>query len=423
MLFNASTPAEIDYDTDNDGLIEISNLAQLNAIRWDLDGDGSPYSGAYQSAFPNATDGMGCPSSGCTGYELTANLDFDTNGNGNADAGDAYWNNGQGWTPIGEYNNEFSATFHGNDHTIANLYIINWPYPSGLFGETDTRSNIKKIGLVGVNVDDNSGSQFSGSARGGLVGVNAGAISDSYVAGSGSQVTGRIDIGGLAGSNSGSIIRSYATADVTGDYYVGGLVGENRGSITDCYATGNVTGIVGDGDFYGSIGGLTGGSQGPANTASITRSYASGDVKGSSGVGGLVGSMRNPITASYATGNVTGNTRVGGLVGGTSTFSTTITASYSTGSVIGNSDVGGLVGYNFTDGLQVIASYWDTQTSGQSTSAGGEGKTTIELQSPTDYTGIYTTWNLDLNGDGTPDDPWNFGTSSQYPTLKNLGTP
>ena len=29
-----------DYDEDNDGLIEITTLAQLNAVRWDLDGDG-----------------------------------------------------------------------------------------------------------------------------------------------------------------------------------------------------------------------------------------------------------------------------------------------------------------------------------------------------------------------------------------------
>ena len=42
----------MDYDVDNDGLIEVSTLAQLNAVRWDLDGDGSPasnsadYSGA-----------------------------------------------------------------------------------------------------------------------------------------------------------------------------------------------------------------------------------------------------------------------------------------------------------------------------------------------------------------------------------------
>ena len=77
---------------------------QLNAIRWDLDGDGSPASNAtgYNASFPNAVAGMGCPSADCTGYELTANLDFDTNGNGRADAGDVYWNDGQGWEPIGQ---------------------------------------------------------------------------------------------------------------------------------------------------------------------------------------------------------------------------------------------------------------------------------------------------------------------------------
>ncbi len=410
-----------DYDRDDDALIEVSNLAQLDAIRYDLDGDGSPTSAApYQSAFPNAADGMGCPSSGCIGYELTANLDFDTNGNGNADAGDAYWNDGAGWGPIGFSENEFSATFNGNDHTISNLYI-NSPYARGLFGYTDTRSNIKRIGVVGANVSDNSGEEFKDSTAGGLVGTNAGTISDSYVTGSGSQVTGGSAIGGLVGHNTGPIIRSYATAAVAGKNLVGGLVGQNGSSITDCYATGNVTGIGSDGKH---IGGLTGGWQGDAGLGSITRSYASGDVKGNSHVGGLVGSMRNPITASYATGNVTGNTRVGGLVGGTTTLTSTITASYSIGNVAGNSEIGGLVGYNFTNGLQVTASYWDTQTSGQSTSAAsGVGKTTSELQSPTGYTGIYADWNLDLDGDGTLDDPWNFGTSSQYPTLKNPGTP
>ena len=31
---------ETDYDSDDDGLIEVADLAQLNAIRWDVDGDG-----------------------------------------------------------------------------------------------------------------------------------------------------------------------------------------------------------------------------------------------------------------------------------------------------------------------------------------------------------------------------------------------
>ena len=49
------------------------------------------------------------------------------------------------------------------------------------------------------------------------------------------------------------------------------------------------------------------------------------------------------------------------------------------------------------------------------------GMTTSELQAPTDYEGIYETWNVDLNppfiGEGEADDPWDFGTATQYPVL------
>ena len=78
-----------------------------------------------------------------------------------------------------------------------------------------------------------------------------------------------------------------------------------------------------------------------------------------------------------------------------------------------------LVGSNFADRGTTRDSYWDTQTSGQSESAGGEGKTTSELQSPTGYTDIYANWNLDLDEDGIGDDLWDFGDSSQYPTLRH----
>ncbi len=156
---SAQTPA-VDYDVDDDGLIEVSSLAHLNAIRWDLDGDGAadvypadsrgnvnhdPQGAAsYAAAFPNAAALMGCPSSGCDGYELSADLDFDTNFSGTADAGDEYWNGGKGWVPLmgGEaiydprawyrfYGGDrpsskarmFTAIFEGNGRTIANLYI------------------------------------------------------------------------------------------------------------------------------------------------------------------------------------------------------------------------------------------------------------------------------------------------------------
>ncbi len=96
----------IDYDVDNDRLIEVSNLAQLNAMRWDGFGNGAPTSAdqaAYLEAFPGGKvvtfPKMGCPMT-CKGYELTADLDFDTNGNLTADAGDEYWNDGAGWARI-----------------------------------------------------------------------------------------------------------------------------------------------------------------------------------------------------------------------------------------------------------------------------------------------------------------------------------
>ena len=81
-------------------------------------------------------------------------------------------------------------------------------------------------------------------------------------------------------------------------------------------------------------------------------------------------------------------------------------------------DVGGLVGSNFVDRGTARDSYWDTQTSGHSESADGEGKMTSELQSPADYTAIYENWNVDLDEDGVGDDLWDFGNASQYPTLR-----
>ena len=392
-----------DYDVDNDGLIEIRNLAQLDAIRYDLDGDNrissDDYEDAYYSAFPDAITGMGCPFDGCIGFELAANLDFDTNGNGHADAGDAYWNDAAGWEPIASRSGaRFTATFDGDGHTIANLYVDRDGFV-GLFGHTEAGSDIRGVGLVSARV---TGSRWAG----GLVGYNIlGHITDSYVTGS---VSGSSPVGGLVGENTGPITDSYFNGNVNGDYEnIGGLVGLNDspGGITGSYATGRVSG-------RGRVGGLVGSNGGGA----ITGSYATGSVTGSSPVGGLVGNNDNDstITSSYATGSVTGSSRVGGLVG-LSSESTTITSSYAIGSVTGSSRVGGLIASIDSSSVVISASYWDTQTTGQTSSADSEdsaGKTTAELQTPTSASGIYATWDPDV---------WDFGTSSQYPVLKVAG--
>lgn len=183
---------------------------------------------------------------------------------------------------------------------------------------------------------------------------------------------------------------------VAGKNGVGGLAGFSTGAISGSHATGKATGVS-------FVGGLVGSSW-----EAISGSYATGSATGNDAVGGLVGlGSRGAIIASYATGA----RDVGGLVGSGSINS--ITASYAIGRVTGDRDVGGLVGRG-SDRLQevVTGSYWDTQTTGQSSSAGGAGKTTRELQQPTGTSGIYT---------GRGAEYWDFGTSWQYPALKYDG--
>ena len=389
-----------DYDADQDGLIEVSNLTQLAAIRADLNGDGVSPAPAYAAAFPNAMPGMGCPAAGCAGYELIANLDFDTNGNGEADAGDAYWNDGAGWLPIGDFAHKFTANFDGNNHTIANLYINrqNGEYV-GLFGyaragginrvglASATVSGAENVGgLVGAGHDNRISDNYatgsvagyyvvgglagscyectindsyaassvssSSSSVGGLVGSCFGCtIGESYAAGSvsgGDHNVHNYDVGGLVGSGGyAHISGSYATGSVSGSTYVGGLVGRgHNGSISDSYATGGVSG--GNYDVGGLVGNISNGS--------VIGSYATGSVSGGSyNVGGLVGGGHdNRISASYAMGSVTGNDSVGGLVG--DGHRNRISASYAAGSVVGKGDdIGGLVGRS--EGGAITASY------------------------------------------------------------------
>ena len=173
----------MDYDQDNDSLIEVSNLAQLDAIRWDLDGKGSASSSLYQEAFPDAAEDMGCPDGSCSGYELTTNLDFDTDGDGAVDADDELWYDGAGWVPIGrvlQYNipgvplsEEYEGKFEGNGHSITNLYINRGDRGYvGLFGVVGSNGSISNLGLPSVNV-------AGGSQVGSLAGGNAGTITKS----------------------------------------------------------------------------------------------------------------------------------------------------------------------------------------------------------------------------------------------------
>jgi len=179
---------------------------------------------------------------------------------------------------------------------------------------------------------------------------------------------------------------------ITGeDHRVGGLAGENSGDITRCYSTGIVNGST-------SVGGVVGYSLG----GTLTCSFSTAKVSGSSYVGGLVGEhWGTAVTNCYSSGAVSGRSIVGGLTGGNWG---TIANCYSTSKVSGTDSVGGLVGAR-TWGV-VTDSFWDIQTSGQTTSVGGTGKTTAEMKMAV----TFTNWDFE--------EIWTIQEGVDYPKLQ-----
>ena len=249
----------IDYDDDDDGLIDVRSLVQLYAIRWDLNGNGEADNAgdatSYADAFPTPATGMGCPAAGCTGYELRRNLDFDTDGDGDVDGDDP-----GSYANFGTIGGTFAATFRGNGHTITNLTISTTGRHTGMFSEVRW-GTVRGVGLINPTV---SGSDPHGQARsvGALVGSNSGSIIGCYVIGGTVSASGQADhAGGLVGRNQdrpGTLVRtSYSTASVgaTGiNTTAGGLaaLSTSRATIRNSYAAGDVTSGVTQGGLVGS---------------------------------------------------------------------------------------------------------------------------------------------------------------------------
>ena len=311
------------------------------------------------------------------------------------------WNSGKGFIPIGSsFNNAFTGFFDGQGYTISNLTINRTTEPYiGLFGYI-VNATIQNVKLTNVNVKGNIhvgslvGIAFSNnriyncSATGAVTNTNLWDGTHVYVGG----LVGTINV-------ATNIINSYATTNVTAvGSLVGGLVGyaEDNSIIINSYATGNVTSV------QSWIGGLVG----AIKKATISSSYATGNVAGLDIVGGLAGEVfdNSSVTNSYATGTIYGASNIGGLIGYIYQ-NCTITNSYAKGSVGGSGNRGGLVG-GFSSNVTATNSYWDTQTSGLSSSALGEGKTTAQMKNQA----TFVDWDFD--------NIWCIKECSTYPLFK-----
>ncbi len=261
-----------------------------------------------------------------------------------------------------------------------------------------------------INISDSmhAGNVAGGDRVGGLVGNNYSGTLDINNSTAGSVTGSNVNVGGLVGYAVASrISNSYVTNGVTGTTNTGGLIGYAAGSssINHSYVTGAVSGAD-------NVGGLVGQSLAGSG---ITESFVSGNVVSVNGtnIGGLVGLNGGAITDAYATGAVggAGATKVGGLVGANTG---SITRTYASGAVTGNADIGGLVG---TNSGTVNASYWDMQSSGMMTSAGGTGKTTVEMKTLSTFAG----W--DIDDAGNTGKTWRIYGNQTAPLLRHFMAP
>ena len=323
-----------------------------------------------------------------SGHHILMN-DLDSTTSGYEELASPTANQGKGWQPIGYFLvtyagggcmgggvsvswYDFRGTFDGQGYEIRDLFINRPDEDAGLFAFVGEGGAIKDIGVVNVNVIGEDG------------------------------------VGGLVGSNRGTVSNSYSTGNVTGDEGVGGLVGtigSSPGIVSNSYSTCNVIG-------NSAVGGLVG-----WNGFTVSNSYSNGNVTGDEHVGGLVGqNWHGTVSNSYSTGSVTGDMNVGGLVGWNwNPEEDAVTESYSNGNVTGYSDVGGLVGKN--DGT-VSDSFWDTETSGQATPDGGTGKTTAQMQDIATF--LVAAWDIiTVANPGTrnPSYIWNIVNGVTYPFL------
>ncbi|MBR9728016.1 hypothetical protein ACFOD0_03275 [Shewanella intestini] len=434
-----------DVDLDDDGLIEISTLAQLHAMRDDL--AGNSLSGVTAGC-AGLTDGTGC-----MGYELTTDLDFDTDSDGEL-SDESYYNAGEGWQPIGTSDDRFAANFNGNGFTIYNLFI-NRPDEDyqALLGYVATVSvtNINIDGdltyVTGLNnsallIARNSSADSAVLSNINVQGTILGNDDSGFVAGrlynlDADQVHAQgnitsISITGDAGSDTGGLFGQLSgtntldnvsfEGDIQAVTSAGGLIGDAESvTINDSYAIVEIT-LIDEAGIETDIevaGGLIGKVEG---TSVLTRVFAQGSITAPKILGGLIGDIdgETEVVDSYADVSLLGDSIIGGIAGdlnADSTFERVLAYGAINTNDDQNTDTGGLLGYSASNTLSVVYALWDTEATGilSTFNSAGAGYTSEDLKCPT------TPADVNCNSTAYTNDwslaNWNFGTSEQYPAL------
>ncbi|MGN1127785.1 MAG: hypothetical protein ACI4T6_02390, partial [Candidatus Flemingiibacterium sp.] len=226
----------------------------------------------------------------------------------------------------------FSGIFDGGGHTISGLELSKGSTPTGFFSRVREGALIRDLRIVGT-----ISASGSGSGVGGVVGSNAGTLISCGFSG---VISGKYSVGGVVGDNllSGELYDCSAVGSVEGESMTGGIVGNNAGTLVNCenHAGVNTAGTdrklsLSDISIELDLSKLNESSLlGSMNVASDT-----GGVAGYSS--GMVMSCRNYGVVGYQ--HIGYNS--GGIAGRSSGF---VSGCENHGSVYGRKDIGGIVG-------------------------------------------------------------------------------
>ncbi len=256
---------------------------------------------------------------------------------------------------------------------------------------------------------------------------------------------GRADVGGIIGyavatTISGNTVSTNVSISST-SYNTGGIAGyatsvtlsSNIISNVSITAESNVGGLIGNlavnsQVFYNVIlntsieatTSIASGVVASIDNASVYRNFIAATVTAGDNAAGLVSSPGDSyesdriaeLTDNYFIGNISATNADGTASGGNAGNAYDqgfIVNSYSAATISANT-IYGLSGSS-SSFLTITASYFDNTLLTGAGDDAAYGKSTSALQTTTSATGIYADWDAAV---------WNFGTSSQYPVLKNL---
>jgi len=289
---------------------------------------------------------------------------------------------------IGSESEPFTGVFDGNGHAIYSFTYEDSGYSDESFGlfryVEDVNAKIINLGLIDSYID--TGELPWGTLIGTLV---QGEMTNCFV--EDGNIRGWF-IGGLVNGNGGTIKNCRFRGNVAGTC-AGGLVETNAGTIEDCF-------VECTSEFCKEGGGFV-----VSNWGSINRCFVTGSIGVYRGVGSFAEFNGGDIINCYSMVDtypvIMCPSHLGGLVNRNTGL---VQNCYSTGRITASSSSGGLIAENTGT---VSSSFWDVETSSKSTSAGGTGLTTVEMQTENTFTAA----GWDFN------DVWAICETTNYPRL------